>query len=177
MSGERGQPGERGPTGDKGAHGQHGDTGDEGPIGERGRTGTTGDTGLTGERGKHGDTGSTGETGARGVRGPSNWQSYVAMGLAVAAAFVVFLKVDSDRQREQARSALSNCQQIEIVKTEIRHTVEASVRRLPRLAYYRDHPDELGPALRDAKASVARFAALDCYALPAVRAADLKPPK
>jgi len=80
-----------------------------------------------------------------------------------------------DRHEAEARSALRNCQQIEIIKTEIRGTVQASLKRLPTIAYYKTHPDELNQALREARDSIRRFRENDCYRLPVVRDTRLRP--
>ena len=151
--------GERGPKGDHGQHGDAGDTGDAGVQGERGATG------YSGERGKTGDTGATGR------RGPSQWLPYIFMGVAVLAAFWAFHEQNVSQQRAVARTTRQNCQQIELVKGQIRGTVRASVKRLPTIAYYRKRPAELRQAIRDAEASVARFAPVNCQKLPAVRSA------
>lgn len=98
------------------------------------------------------------------------------MGAAMIAALSVFLILDEKRQDDAARTALSNCQQIEVVKTQIRESVQTSLDRLPTLAYYKRNPDELSDAMQSARESVRRFRAVDCYRLPAV-SAELERPK
>lgn len=170
---------ERGPKGD---HGQHGDKGtagvkgDTGVPGAPGAPGTPGAAGGVGERGRQGDTGDEGERGREGRRGRSNWQAYVMMGLAMIAALTVFLLLDEKRQNDAAKTALSNCQQIEVVKEQIRGTVSESLGRLPTLAYYKRNPGELQDALNSARASVERFKPIDCYSLPAV-ASEVERPR
>jgi hypothetical protein len=94
-------------------------------------------------------------------------------------AYSVFVYGDTvhSRRVDNARTALQNCQQIELIKTQIRASVTASQQRLPTIAYYRTHPRELRQALKDSRASITRFHAVDCYQLPAVRAAGLHHPR
>jgi hypothetical protein len=112
----------------------------------------------------------------RGERGPTYWRSYVAMGLAVIISAAVFLHDQGEREKVSARAVLSNCQQIEAVKGEIRAILERSLAGLPSNAFYREHPEELAKALKNSRDALRRFAPDDCYALPVVRKAGLKPP-
>ena len=180
MSGERGHPGERGAKGDHGQHGDTGDAGDTGQVGDRGIQGERGPIGVlgdTGERGPRGDVGSTGSAGSagaageRGMRGSTNWLMLGLIFAACAGGFWAFQNQNASQQRAVARTTRQNCQQIELVKGQIRGTVQASVKRLPTISYYRKRPAELKQAISDAEASVARFAPVDCRRLPAVRSA------
>lgn len=172
----------RGERGMKGDHGQHGDTGDTGITGLHGVQGERGDTGglgNTGERGPTGDpgaTGLTGQTGLTGARGPSQRLPYVLLGLFVIGVLAWSGYRDREQQEAVAKTVRQNCEQIELVKSQIRGTVESSIARLPTIAYYRQHPGELEQAVRDAQRSVERFAAVDCRSLPAVRSVT-PPPK
>lgn len=74
-----------------------------------------------------------------------------------------------------AESTLLNCQQIELVKGALRITIQAGLKEVP--AYYRGRPDELRRARERLRVSVARFAPIDCYKLPAVTAAGLLRPR
>lgn len=104
--------------------------------------------------------------------------------VAATLAALVFLagniwwlvNVQSDGRRAQAESSLSNCKQIEAIKDQIRGTLQESVARLPKLGYYKEHPEELGEALENSVDAVARFAPNDCYNLPGVRKEGLPRP-
>lgn len=68
-----------------------------------------------------------------------------------------------------ARTASTNCQQIEIVKRQIRGTVQANLDQLappgggpPTIAYYRRHPRELAAALESARSALRTFKPLSC---------------
>lgn len=74
------------------------------------------------------------------------------------------------------KSVLANCQQIEVVKTELRATLTESLARTPSIAYYRTHPAELAATLAVTRKAIARFGPIDCYSLAAVRNAGLRPP-
>lgn len=98
------------------------------------------------------------------------------------AAVIAFARNEADRRAAQAtrrvdiaQSVLFNCQAIEGVKTELRGTLVDSLQQLPKAAYYQTHPTELLTAVRNTKASIERFSAFDCYTLPNVRDAGLKP--
>jgi hypothetical protein len=108
------------------------------------------------------------------------WGSTVLMGLAailaVALGVLGLSRIERSQHEAAARTALSNFLQIEVIKDEIRDTVTASQARLPQVAYYRTHPDELKKALRDSAASVARFRKQDCYQLPLVKDFGLQEP-
>jgi len=161
--GERGPAGERGMRGD---HGQHGDDGSEGRPGE---------PGPEGQEGGAGATGAAGAAGQRGPRAPA-LLPYLAMGVAILIGGGVFLHDQDQREKASARSALSNCQQIEAVKTEISVILNRSLASLSSNSYYAEHPDDLRKALADSADALRRFAPDDCYALPTVREAGIKRP-
>ena len=107
----------------------------------------------------------------------------VLAGAAVVASMVllVFAVITStsderDRRISGAKSALTNCQQIEVVKAQLRETIRASLLQLPMIQYYRERPGELRSARLSGETSLRRFSPRDCYALPAVRDAGLKRP-
>lgn len=105
------------------------------------------------------------------------WFALFLVILFLASMIAFFVQGANARKGVEARSAVSNCQQIEIVKDEIRATVSESVKRLPEIEYYKSHPDELKKAITDSEKSVARFKAIDCYKLPVVLDSNLKRPK
>ncbi len=111
-----------------------------------------------------------------------NWKLLaMVVALAVAAAmlvasFTIFARDQVSDGEATARAALSNCEQIEVVKEQIRESVQASKARMPQIDYYKTHPAELKQALEDVEASVVRFKARDCYDLPAVRRSGIKRP-
>jgi hypothetical protein len=86
----------------------------------------------------------------------------VAPALAVVAVTVWFA---ASQQRATVETSFSNCQQIEVIKAQIRGTVQDSQKRLPTIDYYRTHPAELRQAIKDSNRSIARFKQIDCYAL------------
>jgi ribosomal protein L18 len=81
------------------------------------------------------------------------------LGIGVMIVFIVLffslLIVLSSNQRH-------NCQQIEDLKTQVRISIDNSSRRLPKIAYYRQHPKELKEALKENNSLVQRFAATTC---------------
>lgn len=81
----------------------------------------------------------------------------------------------AERRLDNAQSVLFNCRAIEDVKTELRGSLVDSLRQLPRVAYYKNNPNELSAAIRNTKATIERFSAFDCFSLPTVRSAGLKP--
>lgn len=93
--------------------------------------------------------------------------------LVVLCALVFILSVSysagrsaNDRKLSEARSAYQNCQQIELVKGELRGSIERGMERLPNLDYYKTHPDELAQAQKDSSEALGRFHEKDCAELP-----------
>jgi hypothetical protein len=111
----------------------------------------------------------------------SRWKlAVIISSVALSVAFAVLsyygvVRNTQERRQGSARSTLINCQGIEVVKTELRRTILDNLKQLPSIAYYETHPNELRDARLNSQTSLARFAALDCYALPAVKAAGLHP--
>lgn len=95
----------------------------------------------------------------------------------LVAMTIVFANDEAQRRQNQGRSALTNCQQVELVKSEIRKTLRASLAQLPRISYYKTHPEELEFAIKNGEETLARFAARDCYQLPVVKDSGLTPRK
>jgi hypothetical protein len=100
-----------------------------------------------------------------------------ASALLVMVVLFLYIHQGTVDAKRQARTAVENCQEIELIKGQIRNTVKESVKRLPRISYYRHHPDELKQAVADARVSVARFDKHNCYDLPAAKNAGLHPPQ
>lgn len=119
----------------------------------------------------------------------AKWRPAVTSLVVVSSVAFAILTLAEFSRSEQARraaqaqrridagvSVLDNCQGVEAVKAALHATIDANLKQLPHLAYYKARPDELAQAQKDARLSLARFAASNCYALPTVRAAGLKPP-
>lgn len=176
LKGERGAKGDHGQHGDEGSAGLQGDVGVPGAPGAPGTPGAAGAAGAVGERGRAGGPGAEGKKGRSGRDAPSNWVAYVIMALAIVAAAAFFIEDDNADDKTVAETIAFNCTQNENVKAQITESVQASVARLPQIAYYKTHPNELKVALEDAKKSIMRFAPIDCYELPAVKKAGVTPP-
>lgn len=67
-----------------------------------------------------------------------------------------------DRSRVVNEITHRNCVQIEELKSEIRDQLAQSIRDLPKVAYFRDHPDELLRQRNQLARSVDRFRPLHC---------------
>lgn len=105
----------------------------------------------------------------------------IAVAAVVSVLFLAgnvwwLVSITTANQEAQARTSLENCQQIEVIKAQIRATVRESVARLPTIDYYRKHPEELEASIKASLGSVARFAPRDCYKQPAVVAVGIKKP-
>lgn len=96
-------------------------------------------------------------------------------GAVFVGSFAFFLTNQQDRQVSTGQTSLENCQQIEGLKLQLRAILRQSLARLPSTEYYRERPAELESAVASTRESIARFAPKDCYRLPAVEAAGLRP--
>jgi acid phosphatase class B len=128
------------------------------------------------------------DTDARAA-GRTRWK-LILVGLTVMAATLflvvsVLLLSHSEQQRRDglavrryanAQSVLSNCMQIEVIKRSLREERQTSLKQLGHIVYYREHPDELAAAKKATLESIRRFSAINCYRLPTVKAAGLRPP-
>lgn len=101
----------------------------------------------------------------------------IALILAGTCTFL-YLGTVSDRRMIIAESTLTNCQQIEKIKQQIRATLAASLKNLPDAAtkYYQDHPKDLARARQSVADSLNRFKPIDCYNLPVVRTSKIRRP-
>jgi len=101
----------------------------------------------------------------------------VLAGVAVlAGALVLTVSIRNGQHQAEARSVLANCQQIEMIKIEIRRDKQIELKRLRGLEYYRSRPAELRQAVGYLRGSLRRFRARDCFSLPAVERYGLERP-
>lgn len=56
----------------------------------------------------------------------------------------------------------ATCLQIELLKEPIRNSIADSIKQLPQLDYYKQHPAELKKALADSNRTLANFAPKTC---------------
>lgn len=117
---------------------------------------------------------------------PSIRVKHVLMVGALAASVAMFVGMftiyarDSqkqDRARVQAsgQTALANCGQIEAVKQAIRGVLRDTRDRLPMDPDLKNNPDRLSVARASLSADIARFKPRDCYEVPVVKLAGIKP--
>jgi hypothetical protein len=108
----------------------------------------------------------------------------VVLSMAVAI-FTLAAYSHSEKERRAATmqrrigaavSFLDTCQSVEALKSSLYTTVENGIRQLPTLEYYKRRPDELATALKSQRLTLQRFTPSDCYALPTVKSAGLRPP-
>lgn len=112
-----------------------------------------------------------------------NWREWRAAALAVALALAIatggafaLVNVRGHQDQLSARSSLHNCQQIELIKSRIRTAIKQSLTELPKLSYYKTHPQELATALANTNATLKDFSVFDCYNLAEVRNAGIQRP-
>ncbi len=84
---------------------------------------------------------------------------FVSVTLAAVAVAVWSQQTNSSRI---ARVAMSNCRAIEHLKAYAYSTAVRSLKTLPTLAYYKQHPDELKPALTQVREQRDYFAPQTC---------------
>lgn len=86
---------------------------------------------------------------------------FAAVGLFAASLALLGVGL-YDRSRVVNVITHRNCIEIEQLKTSIREQIEQSIQNLPKIAYYRDHPDELQLQQNDQAQAIDRFRPLHC---------------
>jgi predicted membrane chloride channel (bestrophin family) len=90
----------------------------------------------------------------------------IILGVTFAAIIYDRSARANDRQAENRETQTVLCREIENLKSSIRVTVTRSVKTLPKLAYYQQHPSELANAQQQNRAVLKRFAKRDCDTAP-----------
>lgn len=87
-------------------------------------------------------------------------------------------QVENASQQAEGRSTLSNCQEIEALKRQVRDSVTEGIKRTKSLTGIPGYgAKERAESIADGERTLERFHARNCYALPSVREAGIRPPK
>jgi len=94
----------------------------------------------------------------------------------LGGSLLVYVGSVQGARERNARTALSNCEQIEELKGQARGLLADGLKRLPEEPEYEGRPEALAQAIKRTENAIARFAEDDCYQLPVVKNAGLTRP-
>jgi hypothetical protein len=83
-------------------------------------------------------------------------------------------RASRDRVTASAKSQITNCKQVEALKSQVRQVVTKQKSRTKGLHIPGFGPKEKRQAIRDADDTLRRFHKIDCYSLPIVKTAGLR---
>lgn len=84
------------------------------------------------------------------------------MAKLIAILIALFILVSGLTSFIVVRNVSRNCNQIEALKAQIEVSIQRSIKTLPTLTYYKEHPSELQSALNQARQAAKQFAPSKC---------------